>query len=79
MSETNELSNMRVDTEKTNVCTVEYKDIMNKPYYCIVTEWTNGEGWDICLEGSGNSQIFQIHFDALSAINVGINTLNLNR
>lgn len=34
-----------------------------------VTEWTNGEGWDICIYDNGNNKMFSLHCGELEAIN----------
>lgn len=36
-----------------------------------VTEWTNGEGWDITI----NEKNFSLHYDELDAINYLVNVL----
>lgn len=36
-----------------------------------VTEWINGEGWDICLD----EQLIRLHFSELEAINYLIKSL----
>ncbi len=66
-----------VRTETTKAVTVEYKDIEGKMCYVTVTEWGNGEGWDISMEEKGNSSIFQLHYNNLSAINLAVEKLNL--
>lgn len=34
-----------------------------------VTEWTNGEGWDINICDNGDNKIFSLHYGELEAIN----------
>lgn len=37
--------------------------------YIEVTEWTNGEGWDISICNRGVPRHMQLHYDELDAIN----------
>ena len=34
-----------------------------------VSEWHNGEGWDIAIETKNGSKLFQLHYSELEAIN----------
>jgi hypothetical protein len=56
---------------------VTLKDAWHKPHdYVEVTEWTNGEGWDIAIS---DKKIFSIHFTEYEAIKSMIKHLeNLN-
>lgn len=61
---------------------VERKSINDKLYkYCYIsdkdkaieiTEWVNGEGWDICI---GDERIFSLSYGELDAINFLTNAL----
>ena len=37
--------------------------------YMEVTEWTNGEGWDVSITGHGRDTIFSLSYSELKAIN----------
>ena len=41
------------------------KFLVNSKDYITVTEWTNGEGWDIAI----GDKLFNLHCDELAAIN----------
>lgn len=41
------------------------KFIANSKDYITVTEWTNGEGWDIAI----GDKLFNLYWDELAAIN----------
>ena len=43
----------------------KFSPIFNDNDFIEVTEWTNGEGWDITI----NERHFHLHMDELSAIN----------
>jgi hypothetical protein len=43
--------------------------------YVDVTEWTNGEGWDICL----NDKLISLTYGQLEAIKYLVKTLDYNR
>lgn len=34
-----------------------------------VTEWDNGEGWDISIYENNNNKMFSLHYGELEAIN----------
>lgn len=43
--------------------------------YVDVTEWTNGEGWDICL----NDKLISLTYGQLEAIKYLVKALDYNR
>ena len=43
----------------------KYSYVAKESYYITVTEWANGEGWDIDLNG----KLIQLHDTELAAIN----------
>lgn len=43
----------------------KFSPIFNKTDFIEVTEWTNGEGWDITI----NDKVISLHEDELEAIN----------
>ena len=57
----NKIERLRSITAKTK--TFDY--IANESDYISVTEWSNGEGWDICI----NDNVIQISRGELEAIN----------
>jgi len=63
-------------TEVDNII-IPFTDIGGKDCYVSVTEWANGEGYDISIE-DGNVQTIQLHMDSLNALNVAIGMLQLN-
>lgn len=48
----------------------------NDSSFIEVTEWANGEGYDITIEGNDQSKIFSLHYTELEAINYLTQTLN---
>lgn len=43
----------------------KYDHLKNKSSFIEITEWTNGEGWDIAI----NEKIFNLTYGELEAIN----------
>lgn len=43
----------------------KYDPLKNKSSFIEITEWTNGEGWDIAI----NERIFNLTYGELEAIN----------
>ena len=69
---------MNIKKEKVNTILVEYKDIANNNCYVSVTEWANGEGYDITVSSKCSEKTFILHYDEVMALNLGINALSLN-
>lgn len=67
----------KIDTHTVKECSVEYTDVMDNKCYLTATEWSNGEGWTVNMHEKGMDQTFQLHFDALSALQVAIGSLSL--
>lgn len=57
----NKIESVRSITTKMKMFDLTSKD----SDYITVTEWSNGEGWDICI----NDNVIQISRDELEAIN----------
>jgi hypothetical protein len=55
---------------------VPFKDIGNGDCFVSVTEWANGEGYDISVD-DGNVQTIQLHMDSLSALLIAVETLKI--
>lgn len=55
---------MEVNSLKSVNCPMS-KFLVNNKDYITVTEWTNGEGWDIAI----GDKLFNLHYDELAAIN----------
>lgn len=50
----------------------KYDPLRNKSSFIEITEWTNGEGWDIAI----NERIFNLTYGELEAINYLVKALN---
>ena len=62
---------MKFAQRKTVYADLQHYCHMAKPHeICEVTEWTNGEGWDVYI---GNKQ-FQLTYGELQALTVLCNT-----
>ena len=60
---------MKLESKKTNVYSLEYTDWMNDgQVYLTLTEWLNGEGFDVDIESKGSSKHFQLHNDEMQAL-----------
>ena len=57
----NKIENVRSITTKMKM----FDGIANESDYISVTEWSNGEGWDICIK----DKMISISRDELEAIN----------
>lgn len=57
---------MKIDSRKSiNDDLQKYDHLKNKFSFIEITEWTNGEGWDIAI----NEKIFNLTYGELEAIN----------
>ncbi len=57
---------MKIDSRKSiNDDLQKYDRLKNKSSFIEITEWTNGEGWDIAI----NERIFNLTYGELEAIN----------
>lgn len=61
----------KVKTISDNLSKYSYFD-SDKDKYITITEWANGEGWDINI----NDTIFSLHHSYLEAINYLIKVLD---
>lgn len=50
----------------------KYDPLKNKSSFIEITEWTNGEGWDIAI----NEKIFNLTYGELEAINYLVKALD---
>jgi len=50
----------------------KYDHLKNKSSFIEITEWTNGEGWDIAI----NEKMFNLTYGELEAINYLIKALD---
>lgn len=50
----------------------KYDPLKNKSSFIEITEWTNGEGWDIAI----NEKMFNLTYGELEAINYLIKVLD---
>lgn len=55
---------MEVKSLKSVNCPMS-KFLANSKDYITITEWANGEGWDISID----DRLFSLHYDELAAIN----------
>ena len=55
---------MKVESLKSINCPIS-KFLANSKDYITITEWANGEGWDISID----DRLFSLHYDELVAIN----------
>ena len=53
----------------------KFSPIFKKTDFIEVTEWTNGEGWDICL----NNRLISLTYGQLEAIKYLVKALDYNR
>ena len=53
----------------------KYSYVAKEDDYIVVTEWANGEGWDIDLNG----KLIQLHDTELEAINYLIQVLRYEK
>lgn len=51
---------------------------VNPNDFIEITEWTNGEGWDVHIEQKGRTERFQLHYDDLNIINYLIRHMDYN-
>lgn len=66
---------MKKNNRKSINDKLEKYDYLSKDSDFIeITEWTNGEGWDICI----NDKMIQLTFGQLDAINYLTKALDLN-
>lgn len=64
---------MKINSRKSiNDDLQKYDPLKNKSSFIEITEWTNGEGWDIAI----NERIFNLTYGELEAINYLIKALN---
>lgn len=50
----------------------KYDPLKNKSSFIEITEWTNGEGWDIAI----NEKMFNLTYGELEAINYLVKALD---
>ncbi len=68
-------SNRKSVSEKLSVFSPIYSD----SDFIEVTEWTNGEGYDVSIETKNKSLQFPLHIDELEAINFLSKSLDYNK
>ena len=52
-----------------------FSPIFKEEDFIDITEWTNGEGWDITISCANETKIVPLHRDELEAINYLIKVL----
>ena len=64
---------MKIDSRKS-ICDdlQKYDHLKNKSSFIEITEWTNGEGWNIAI----NERIFNLTYGELEAINYLVKALD---
>ena len=67
----------KAETSKVKETTVDYL-VNGDTHYLTATEWKNGDGWTVSIEGTGVDIVFQLHVSDFSALNLVIETLNLS-
>lgn len=65
----------RANRKSVNDNLRKYDHLAKKDGFIEVTEWTNGEGWDICL----NDKLISLTYGQLEAIKYLVKTLDYNR
>ena len=64
---------MKIDSRKSiNDDLQKYDPLKNKSSFIEITEWTNGEGWDIVI----NEKMFNLTYGELEAINYLVKVLD---
>ena len=64
---------MKIDSRKSiNDDLQKYDPLKNKSSFIEITEWTNGEGWDIAI----NEKTFNLTYGELEAINYLVKALD---
>ena len=64
---------MKINSRKSiNDDLQKYDHLKNNSSFIEITEWTNGEGWDIAI----NERIFNLTYGELEAINYLIKALD---
>ena len=64
---------MKINSRKSiNDDLQKYDPLKNKSSFIEITEWTNGEGWDIAI----NEKMFNLTYGELEAINYLIKALD---
>jgi len=69
---------MKITKEEVNTVMIEYRDITNYPCYVSVTDWVNGEGYDITVSGKRYEKTLSLTYDEVLALNLGISALGLD-
>jgi len=69
---------MKITKEKVNTVIIEYRDITNHQCYVSVTDWVNGEGYDITVSGKGYEKTLSLTYEEVLALNLGISALGLD-
>lgn len=67
-----EINERKSATEYLKVFSPLFKD----DDYIEITEWTNGEGWDINISTSNETKTISLHYDELYAIDYLTKYLN---
>lgn len=70
-----EFNNRKSVNEKLSV----FGPYFDNDDYIEVTEWANGEGFDISIERKNKSINIPLHFDELEAINFLVKSLDYNK
>ena len=60
-------------TELEGICIMSNIDSHD---FMEVTEWTNGEGWDVVLDSANQHQMFHLSYGQLKALKKLIKVLN---
>ena len=59
----------RIETKKVKTHTLEYKNwITDDKTYITLTEWANGEGFDLDIEGKGKQEHIRLHNQDMAAL-----------
>lgn len=65
----------RANRKSVNDNLRKYDHLAKKDGFIEVTEWTNGEGWDICL----NNRLISLTYGQLEAIKYLVKALDYNK
>jgi len=67
---------MKIEKNKVENVSVSYK-LFSNDSHMIVSEWMNGEGYDICVQNELGTNTIQLHYSDIDALNLCIASLNL--
>ena len=69
-----------INKDKVNQRNMQYKDSDGKTYTMFVTEWKNGDGWDIAINNdeSDVERLYSLSDVDFSVLSILIQSFNVN-